>query len=197
MRTVIGIDVGGSTTKIVGFRDQVMMQPIHVKATDPITSLFGGFGRYISENSLQLSDITKIVVTGVGASFVKDNIYGIPTEKVDEFNLGMLIALYERAVAAYAELIHINAFHQPGVQAYKLASKDVIKLLTTLEDKLAKLGEFSGTVADFAAKLDLVENEFELDGILAKLAKNAERRDLSFGISRAWNKDRGWVYTVK
>ena len=118
-------------------------------------------------------------------------------EKVDEFNLGMLIALYERAVAAYAELIHINAFHQPGVQAYKLASKDVIKLLTTLEDKLAKLGEFSGTVADFAEKLDLVENEFELDGILAKLAKNAERRDLSFGISRAWNKDRGWVYTVK
>ena len=125
------------------------------------------------------------------------NVIEMRLEKVDEFNLGMLIALYERAVAAYAEFIHINAFHQPGVQAYKLASKDVIKLLTDLEDKLSKLGAFAGTVSEFAQKLDLADKEFELDGILAKLAMNTARRDLTFSISRAWDNAKGWIYTVK
>ena len=42
MRTVIGIDVGGSTTKIVGFRqladDKIqMIEPQFVHAADPIT----------------------------------------------------------------------------------------------------------------------------------------------------------------
>ncbi len=119
-------------------------------------------------------------------------------DTVNEFNLGMLIALYERAVAAYAELIHINAFHQPGVQAYKLASKGVIKLLTDLEDKLAVLGAFSGTSAEYAEKLGLQDQEYELDGILAKLAKNCCcKRDLPFCISRAWDDTKGWIYSVK
>lgn len=127
----------------------------------------------------------------------KRNVIEMRLNKVDEFNLGMLIALYERAVAAYAELIHINAFHQPGVQAYKLASKGVIRLLTDLEEKLQTVRGFSGTISDFAEKLGLQDSEYELDGILAKLAENTDRRDLSAAVSRAWNSDRGWVYTVK
>lgn len=116
-------------------------------------------------------------------------------QKVDEFNLGMLIAIYERAVAAYAELIHINAFHQPGVQAYKLASKGVIKLLLDMEQKLDALGSFSGTVADFIEKLGLEDQEYEVEGIMAKLAENTDKRNLSFRLSREWNKDQGWVYS--
>ena len=126
----------------------------------------------------------------------KRNVIEMRLDSVSEYNLGMLIALYERAVAAYAEMIHINAFHQPGVQAYKLASKGVIKLLTELESGLTAIRGFSGTVSDFAAKLDLRESEFELDGILAKLAVNADLRELPFRISREWNKDRGWIYSV-
>ena len=118
--------------------------------------------------------------------------------KVDAFNLGMLIALYERAVAAYAELIHINAFHQPGVQAYKLASRSVIELLTGAEEKLAEKVPFSGTAAEFVQILDLPEGkEYELDGILAKLAANPGKRILPFAIERSWNNDKGWVYSVR
>ena len=48
MSLVIGIDVGGSTTKIVGINDgKEIMAPMNIKADDPITSLFGAFGRYI------------------------------------------------------------------------------------------------------------------------------------------------------
>lgn len=116
--------------------------------------------------------------------------------RVDAFNVGMLIALYERAVAAYAELIHINAFHQPGVQAYKLASKGVIKLLTDSETILAELAPISGTASEIAAKTNLSAQEYELEGILAKLSANTEKRENAVKVSRAWNPDKGWVYTI-
>jgi glucose-6-phosphate isomerase len=35
------------------------------------------------------------------------------------FNLGALIALYERAVGFYGPLVNINAYDQPGVEAGK------------------------------------------------------------------------------
>ena len=70
MKTIIGIDVGGSTTKIVGFRDNEMIAPQFVKATDPVTSLYGAFGKFTVENGIELSDIEKIQLTGVGSSYV-------------------------------------------------------------------------------------------------------------------------------
>lgn len=41
MGMVIGIDVGGSTTKIIGVDKEGIKHPMIVKAEDPITSLFG------------------------------------------------------------------------------------------------------------------------------------------------------------
>lgn len=94
MTTVIGIDIGGSTTKIVGIRSGEQMNPMQVKATDPITSLYGAFGRYLSENDLSIPDISEIRITGVGSSFVKGDIYGIKTVKVNEFSAIGLGGLY-------------------------------------------------------------------------------------------------------
>jgi glucose-6-phosphate isomerase len=41
----------------------------------------------------------------------------ITVKQVDARTVGMLIALYERAVGFYASLVGINAYHQPGVEA--------------------------------------------------------------------------------
>lgn len=49
--------------------------------------------------------------------------------RVDAFHLGALIALYERAVSFYASLVHINAYHQPGVEAGKKAAAVFLTLL--------------------------------------------------------------------
>jgi glucose-6-phosphate isomerase len=46
--------------------------------------------------------------------------------KVDAFNIGALIALYERAVGFYGSLVNINAYHQPGVEAGKKAAAKVL-----------------------------------------------------------------------
>ncbi|WP_428075031.1 pantothenate kinase [Candidatus Avelusimicrobium luingense] len=86
MSIVIGIDVGGSTTKIVGYTDDGKpVSFLKVEAADPQTSAYGAFGKFVSENGLSLTDITRIILTGVGASLFTKDIYGIPTEKVDEF----------------------------------------------------------------------------------------------------------------
>ncbi|HCE45711.1 MAG TPA: glucose-6-phosphate isomerase [Lentisphaeria bacterium] len=118
--------------------------------------------------------------------------------EVSAFNLGMIIALYERAVAFYAELIHVNAFHQPGVQAYKLASKDVISLISELQSKLDTVGKFKGTLQELCAKTGLVERELEVSGLLAKFAENSKKRKFpGFKISREWNSGKGWIYNIR
>ena len=82
----IGIDVGGSTTKIVGFTDNgTLIEPLFVKATDPVTSVYGALGKFTSENNLTLGDIRQIKVTGVGSSFLGDELYGCPCKHVGEF----------------------------------------------------------------------------------------------------------------
>ncbi|RFC46072.1 MAG: glucose-6-phosphate isomerase [Verrucomicrobia bacterium] len=42
--------------------------------------------------------------------------------------VGALIALYERAVGFYGSLVHVNAYHQPGVEAGKKAASAVLSL---------------------------------------------------------------------
>ncbi|MCC7373341.1 MAG: glucose-6-phosphate isomerase [Verrucomicrobiales bacterium] len=52
--------------------------------------------------------------------------------EVNAFVLGSLIALFERTVGLYASLVHINAYHQPGVEAGKKAAAGIIKIKVAL-----------------------------------------------------------------
>ena len=52
----------------------------------------------------------------------------ISVSGVNAFNLGMLIALYERAVGFYGSLVNINAYDQPGVEAGKKAASQLLQL---------------------------------------------------------------------
>lgn len=85
MGKVIGIDIGGSTTKIVGFNGRTMISPLLVRANDPIASVYGAFGKFLNINSFKIEDIERIMITGVGSSFINSRLFGIPTAKVDEF----------------------------------------------------------------------------------------------------------------
>lgn len=60
----------------------------------------------------------------------------ISIPEVTPFNLGVLIALFERAVSFYASLVNINAYHQPGVEAGKKAASKFLELLTSVRGKL-------------------------------------------------------------
>ena len=85
-KTIVGIDVGGSTTKIVGFDpDGRLLSPIFVQATDPVTSVYGALGRFTSENGLALGDIDRVMMTGAGSGFVNMPIYSLDCRSVTEF----------------------------------------------------------------------------------------------------------------
>ncbi len=86
MSVIIGIDVGGSTTKIVGYTDkEKLVGMLKVEAADPQTSAYGALGKFVSEYGLTLTDIRQIILTGVGSALFKKKVYGITTSTVDEF----------------------------------------------------------------------------------------------------------------
>jgi glucose-6-phosphate isomerase len=60
----------------------------------------------------------------------------ITLERLDPHTMGGLIALYERAVGLYASMIGINAYHQPGVEAGKVAAEVVLELQRSVIDYL-------------------------------------------------------------
>jgi type II pantothenate kinase len=94
MDVILGIDIGSSTTKIVGLRaDGGVLSTLRVRAEDPVTSLYGALGSYLDRNSLSLRDVRQVALTGVGASYVKGPIYGLPTTAVDEFTASCTGAL--------------------------------------------------------------------------------------------------------
>jgi type II pantothenate kinase len=85
MKTVIGIDVGISTTKIVGIRSGKVISPLRIRATDPVTSLYGAFGKYLYDNKIELSDVAQVMLTGVGSAYIDKPVYGLPTTHAEEF----------------------------------------------------------------------------------------------------------------
>ena len=102
MAIIIGIDVGGSTTKIVGFRDGELLEPMLVKATDPVASVYGAFGKFTSERGIDIPSVERVMITGVGSTYITGDIYGIPTVHVDEFAAigrgGLYLSALEEAI---------------------------------------------------------------------------------------------------
>ena len=94
MRIKVGLDIGGSTTKIVGMQDGKLIAGEIVKAADPVTSAFGAVGKLINDHSISVNDIEQINITGVGSGFPQAPILGIKTVIVEEFKATGLGGLY-------------------------------------------------------------------------------------------------------
>ncbi|MCL2455964.1 MAG: pantothenate kinase [Defluviitaleaceae bacterium] len=103
---ILGIDVGGSTTKIVGFENNRCVGMLKVAADDQITSAFGAFGKFCAEYGVRMGDIKKIMVTGIGASHIEKGMYDIPTTRVDEF---IAIGIGGLKLAALSEAFIVSA----------------------------------------------------------------------------------------
>ncbi|MFY9342121.1 MAG: glucose-6-phosphate isomerase [Planctomycetota bacterium] len=74
----------------------------------------------------------------------------IGIDRLDERTLGAIVGLFERAVAIYAELVDVNAYNQPGVEAGKKAAAAVLELQKKL---LAALGSAPQDVRALASKV--------------------------------------------
>ena len=94
MAISVGLDIGGSTTKIVGMKDNEIIYKEIIKADDPVTSAYGALGKLLNDNSLSVNDIECINITGVGSSFPEGDLLGIKTVSITEFLATGLGGLY-------------------------------------------------------------------------------------------------------
>ncbi len=90
-------------------------------------------------------------------------------------SVGGLIALYERAVGLYASLIHVNAYHQPGVEAGKKAAAAVLALQKQVMAALYQRARLGGTAAQIAEQAGAGDDVDTVEHILEHLAANPGR----------------------
>jgi glucose-6-phosphate isomerase len=97
----------------------------------------------------------------------------ITVRRVDARTVGALIALFERAVGLYASLIHINAYHQPGVEAGKKAAAAVLSLQAKAQAALTNSPQTAEQIADAIGDAASVESVYLL---LEHLASNGRAK---------------------
>ena len=207
MSVVIGIDIGGSTTKIVGFSHREngweLIEPQIIKANDPITATYGAFGKFTDENNLAISDISKIMMTGVGASHVKNNLYGLKCQRVSEFDSigrgGTYLSGYNDALVVSmgtgTAIVHARAdgtmkyLGGTGVGGGTLMG--LSKLLLNAEsidhiEKYAEAGSLDNVdlrIKDMTATNSLSQLEADLTAAnFGKLSDMAGKEDVALGI---------------
>ncbi|MFI3290944.1 MAG: glucose-6-phosphate isomerase [Opitutales bacterium] len=98
----------------------------------------------------------------------------ITLPNVSPKSVGALIALYERTTSIYANLININAYHQPGVEAGKKAAGSILEIKQKLIEFLEKnQGEF--TADEISLNLGLEKDTEIVFKLMLHLASNVAR----------------------
>ena len=96
----------------------------------------------------------------------------ITLEALTPKTFGGLLALFERAVGFYALLIHINAYHQPGVEAGKRAANRILEIQGQLLTWLEKHPQQTFTIDQLHSALKLSEQQELIFKILEHLSTN-------------------------
>ena len=178
MSYIVGIDVGGSTTKIVAFdHEKKIVAPMFVKAEDQMTSIYGAFGKFTNENSLNLDDIEKVMVTGVGSAYIDKPIYNLECVHIPEFKCigrgGLYLTGLEKAIVISMGTGTAITYAENGTLTY-----------------LGGTGVGGGTLMGLAKKLldmEDIENIVNLakDGDLDRVdlqIKDITRKDSNLGL---------------
>ena len=172
---IIGIDIGGSTTKICGFdiNDRTLIKPFFIRASDQVSSLYGALGKFTADNNINLSQIEKIQVTGVGSPFITKDIYGIPTRAVGEFEAVGRGGLY------------LSGLSEAVVVSMGTGTPIVIAKTGGVNIYLGGTGVGGGTLKGFSKMLLNVESTDNL----IMLAENGDLHNIDLKIGDITKKD--------
>lgn len=214
---IIGIDIGSTTTKAVALDvDQTGIErsfheilehrgspirKIKTRAMDAVTSATGALGKMIIENGIKMADIKRIMITGAGAYKIKDELFGIPTRRVDEFRAIGVGAMY---LAGRENIIIANI--GTGTAIIEARKEGIAHLggsgvgggtILGLAKKLLSTSEFNGIMA-LAAQGNLNQVDLLLEDIMetdlsflnrestasnfGKMLDSAKSEDIAMGI---------------
>lgn len=101
----------------------------------------------------------------------------ITVKNVSPESVGALIAFYERTVGFYGNLVNINAYHQPGVEAGKKAAADLLQLQNQITHFLQKHSKENFTLTQLTEALPLAANDpLSTFKILEHLSANPQKQ---------------------
>ena len=100
----------------------------------------------------------------------------ITVNAVNSITVGLLIALFERAVGFYASLININAYHQPGVEAGKKAAGNVLAIQREILQFMKENLNQKFSVLEISKSIGREEEMETVFKIIEYLAANPARR---------------------
>jgi type II pantothenate kinase len=81
---IIGIDIGGSTTKAVALQNDRIVGFAAIQSLEPVAAASGALGKLLSDLGRSLSDVELLAATGVGSRRISDRLLDLPVQKVDE-----------------------------------------------------------------------------------------------------------------
>ncbi|MDR2806924.1 MAG: glucose-6-phosphate isomerase [Puniceicoccales bacterium] len=111
----------------------------------------------------------------------------ITIDRVDAYYLGVLIGLYERTVGFYTSIIHINAYHQPGVEAGKKAANNILALQKSVLQYLRENAQQSFSAEALSNAVGKGDTEIEtIFKLLEHLAANHRVKRIP---SRPWQQN--------
>ena len=82
---IVGIDIGGSTTDAVLVNSGEIVV-VTIETGDPLAAAAGALGKLLSTVGGVLADIQAIAVSGGGARWLEDQLFGVPVAKVSEID---------------------------------------------------------------------------------------------------------------
>jgi glucose-6-phosphate isomerase len=105
----------------------------------------------VLEDEVTAGDALAGFLAGTREALVQDGkaSHTLTIDQLDARALGALIGLFERAVGLYAELVDVNAYHQPGVEAGKKAA---VRVLAAQRALVLALGTEPADIVTLAAR---------------------------------------------
>jgi glucose-6-phosphate isomerase len=97
----------------------------------------------------------------------------ITIQEVTPRTVGVLIALFERAVGFYGTLVNVNAYHQPGVEAGKKAAASILEIQGKV---LSALSSTPATAEEIAAKIGSTDSAETVFQLLEHLSANGRAK---------------------
>ena len=129
---------------------------------------------YVEHDSITTGDYLNGFLQGTRQALYENGRESVTVsiKELNAFTIGVLIALYERAVGFYASLVNINAYHQPGVEAGKKAAQRVIDLELALFECLARRDGHPLTVEELSMEMQAYDEIESIYKICERLVVN-------------------------
>ncbi|MFZ7102006.1 MAG: glucose-6-phosphate isomerase [Peptococcaceae bacterium] len=114
----------------------------------------------------------------------------ITVKEVNPFTVGVLIALFERAVGYYGFLVNINAYHQPAVEAGKKGARLAVELQKKIFNFLKANADRQLSIEELARELNVEGQEEIICNILEHAAANGDHNVIAIA-------DKPYTYAYK